>query len=238
MYVNSDLGVLNYWKVIKMRTLVFSDLHGQYGLWKQIERFIQPDDKVYCLGDCADRGPDGWKIIKEVLNTPNITYIRGNHEQFIIDEDYSLWRYNGGDPTINASDLDTDKNWDMVRRKLMDTPLIVNYTNNKGIDIALCHAGFDPKIIQYQDDYDLIWDRRHLERSWPEGWDNLIVIHGHTPIPYILDYVGVDEKPPKENRAYWYCDWHKCCIDMLSFQTKKAIVLDLNTFEEYLFEEK
>lgn len=92
-----------------MRTLAFSDLHGQYKLWKQIENFIQPEDKVFCLGDCADRGPEGWQIIKEVLATPNITYLRGNHEQFIIDEDFWLWTYNGGTSTIDAAESDTDE---------------------------------------------------------------------------------------------------------------------------------
>lgn len=221
-----------------MRTLVFSDLHGQYGLWKQIKNFIKPDDKVFCLGDCADRGSDGWRIIKEVLDTPNITYLRGNHEQFIIDEDFWLWRYNGGDSTIEAAEQDTDENWERVKAKLAKTPLIAEYTNKKGHEITLCHAGFDPELIKYQDDEDLIWDRKHLGYEWPKGWDNLIVVHGHTPIPYIKDYVRLEDKSPEPDKAFWYCDWHKCCIDMLSFKSKKAILLDLDTFEEYLFTEK
>ena len=221
-----------------MRTLAFSDLHGQYSLWKQIKKFIQPDDKVYCLGDCADRGPDGWKIIKEVLETPNITYIRGNHEQFILDEDYMLWRYNGGDPTIDAAELDTDENWNWVKEQLAATPLLCDYVNKKDVHIVLCHAGFDPELVQLWDDNELLWNRTHLDYSWPKGWEKYVIVHGHTPIPYIKDYVALKEHIPKEDEAYWYCNWHKCCIDMLSFQTKKAIVLDLDTFDEYLFKGK
>ena len=221
-----------------MRTLAFSDLHGQYKLWKQIKDFIQPDDKVFCLGDCADRGPEGWQIIKEVLDTPNITYLRGNHEQFIIDEDYWLWTYNGGASTIDAAESDTDEEWIRIKTLLSQTPYIINYKNIKGHDIALCHAGFDPEYIKYADDDALIWDRKHLGLDWPKGWDDLIIIHGHTPIPYIKDYVRRSDKEPAQDKAYWYCDWHKCCIDMLSFKSKKAIVLNLDTFEEYLFVEE
>ena len=50
-----------------MATYAFSDLHGEYKLFKQIQEYIQKDDVVYCLGDCCDRGPDGIKIIQEVL---------------------------------------------------------------------------------------------------------------------------------------------------------------------------
>lgn len=221
-----------------MSTYVFSDLHGQYKLWKQIENFIRPEDKVFCLGDCADRGPEGWQIIKEVLATPNITYLRGNHEQFIIDKDFWLWTYNGGASTIDAAKSDTDEERIRIKTLLSQTPYIADYTNIKGYKIVLCHAGFDPKYIAYKDDDALIWDREHLAYDWPEGWDDLIIVHGHTPIPHIKNYVRPIEKRPQPDRAYWYCDWHKCCIDMLSFKSKKAIVLDLDTFEEYLFVEE
>lgn len=65
------------------KTYAFSDLHGQYGLWEQIRNFLQPDDKVYCLGDCIDRGPAGYAILKEVLADKRITLLKGNHEQFM-----------------------------------------------------------------------------------------------------------------------------------------------------------
>lgn len=31
----------------------FSDLHGRLDLFNKIIDFIQPDDIVYCLGDCG-----------------------------------------------------------------------------------------------------------------------------------------------------------------------------------------
>ena len=51
-----------------MSTYAFSDIHGNMALFKTIQEFLKDDDICYCLGDCADRGPDGWAIIKEAIN--------------------------------------------------------------------------------------------------------------------------------------------------------------------------
>ena len=221
-----------------MAVYAFSDLHGQYALWKQIESFLKPGDSAYCLGDCGDRGPYGWQIIKEVLATPNITYIRGNHEQFIIDEDYWLWRCNGGALTIDAAESDTDKEWLRVQRELSETPLIKAYTNKRKQKIVLCHAGFDPELIQFWDDEEILWNRTHIAYSWPMSWKDskIIVIHGHTPIQYMDKYISSDQEISYEKfGAYWYCKGRKCCIDQGSFMSGKTLLLDLDTFEEHIF---
>lgn len=221
-----------------MSTYAFSDLHGQYKLWEQIKNFITPEDTVYCLGDCGDRGPHGWQIIKEVLATPNIIYVRGNHDQFIIDEDYYLWEYNGGAPTIAAAEQDTDEEWLRVQKKLSETPLIQTYVNKSGEKITLCHAGFDPNLIQLWDDEEILWNRFHMHCAWPEAWkdSNIIIVHGHTPVQYMNEYIPSDEDPRViEPGAYWYCGGHKCCIDQGCILDGYALLLDLDTFEEHIF---
>lgn len=221
-----------------MATYAFSDLHGMYPLWTQIKNFIKPEDTVYCLGDCADRGPDGLKIIQEVLNTPNITYIRGNHEQFIIDEDKWLWTYNGGAQTIEDWEALPDKERKRLKDKLKETSFIENYVNESGLTIALCHAGFDPELMKHWDDYELLWNRSHIKFEWPQAeWYFLRVVHGHTPIQYIHEFIPLEE--PKVNpQAYWYAKGHKCCIDQGSFISGKVLLLNLDTFEEIVFEMK
>ena len=76
-----------------MSTYCVSDIHGNMKLWHQMKSIIKVEDKLICLGDCADRGEDGWEIIKDMLCGVNdnwITYVRGNHEQMLIDalDDY------------------------------------------------------------------------------------------------------------------------------------------------------
>ena len=60
-----------------MNVYACSDLHGMYDLYQQIKDFIKPEDIVYCLGDCGDRGPDGWQIITEIINNPQWIYLYG-----------------------------------------------------------------------------------------------------------------------------------------------------------------
>ena len=94
------------------KTYAVADIHGQYNLWRQIIEYLDDTDTLYILGDCGDRGPDGWKIIKEALKDPRVIYIRGNHDQFLIDswqDDWrldGLWYYNGGYDTFEAASAD------------------------------------------------------------------------------------------------------------------------------------
>ena len=50
-----------------MSVYALSDLHGNLNIWKKIKEFLKPEDKVYFLGDAADRGDYGWEIIKEII---------------------------------------------------------------------------------------------------------------------------------------------------------------------------
>lgn len=53
-----------------MSVYAVSDLHGMFNLYKQIKNFLKPEDKVYCLGDCGDRGPASWETIHAVASDP------------------------------------------------------------------------------------------------------------------------------------------------------------------------
>ena len=66
-----------------MSNYVITDLHGRYDLWRKIMDKITPEDTLYVLGDCADRGPDGWSIITEAFEHPQVIYLKGNHDAII-----------------------------------------------------------------------------------------------------------------------------------------------------------
>ena len=42
----------------------------------------------------------------------------------------------------------------------------------------------------------------------------------------------------EEPRALWYCNNHKVCIDMGTYNTNITVLLDLDTFEEHIFAEE
>ena len=77
------------WKgSIKMHDVFFfTDIHGQYPLFNAMRNWCYKQDEECIIiygGDAADRGPDGYRIIKELLDDPRIVYIYGNHEDLFI----------------------------------------------------------------------------------------------------------------------------------------------------------
>ena len=229
------------------RTFACSDLHGMYELYKKVCDFLQPDDIVYFLGDAIDRGPDSWGLFKEIINNPQWIMLKGNHEDMFanaIKEYYCnderpgdawyLSEYNGGGQTL--ADWMADgayKDWVGVIDEL---PELKTYYNEIGGAILLSHAGLTPNAFGVLDitNRELIWDRSHFNDTWADGNDDIYIIHGHTPVPHIQKDLGIYKPYPiNEVSALWYCDNHKCCIDLGSFVTRKTVLLDLNTFEEH-----
>lgn len=61
----------------------FTDIHGMYDLYRAIMDWCKeqdPEAMIIYGGDACDRGPDGYKIMKELLDNPQVVYLMGNHE--------------------------------------------------------------------------------------------------------------------------------------------------------------
>ena len=85
----------------------FTDVHGNYKLYKAVMDYCFSQDPecsiVYC-GDACDRGPSGYKIMKELLNNPYVIYLKGNHEDmFVRATRFILRDYNG---KLNEKEID------------------------------------------------------------------------------------------------------------------------------------
>ena len=70
-----------------MSNYVISDIHGQYKTYKRMLRAIdlKPEDTLYVLGDVIDRGPDGIKILCDMMKRSNVRMFMGNHELLMLD---------------------------------------------------------------------------------------------------------------------------------------------------------
>lgn len=235
------------------RVLACSDLHGMLPLWRRIQEILENDDKLYVLGDCADRGHDGWQIIKEVIDDPRVVYIKGNHEDMLVraaqdyfrtesyGRNYSLLRSNGGKVTFH--DMVNDPKAREVINQLNNLSTYEIYKNAAGQLICLSHAGFTPwkdedGCLLIPEDEDLIWDRRHYMDGWngEEMHDNVVVVHGHTPIPYIMDDLWIRDRGDLiEAGPLWYANRHKVCLDCAAFATGATFLLDLDTFDYHTF---
>lgn len=220
------------------RTLVCSDLHGMYDLWSQIRDFLDPTDTLYILGDSTDRGPNGWRILKEALADPRVKYIKGNHDQMMIQAwkdgwiDPYLWFHNGGYETYTQMMLDDEHIINLYLWELDKKPYRDTYVNKNGWTVHLSHAGFTPGVRETKDVHQYIWDRDHMYDE-SEFKDTEIVVHGHTPLKYLS---GIYGKPNEEKTVLWYANGHKVDIDNGCFRTNKIAVLNLDTWETYTFE--
>lgn len=61
----------------------FTDIHGSYSLYKAVMEYCikqDPECSIIYGGDACDRGPDGYKIMRELLYNPQVVYLKGNHE--------------------------------------------------------------------------------------------------------------------------------------------------------------
>lgn len=231
-----------------MATYACSDLHGNWELWTAIKNFLKEDDVIYYLGDATDRGPDGWAILKEMLKDKRIIYIAGNHDIMLANRianpnsyhNASLHHSNGGKPTWDAAEDDPEAREIML--KIRQLPLHAVYDNAQGLKVFMSHSG----STDVDDKESLIWDRsEYLSRCKPDPYD--VVVHGHTTIPHLLQdfdeinlfYVDDPTKvyavPEWEGGALWYSDY-RCDIDCCTIVTRQTVLLNLDTFDEEIFE--
>ena len=227
-----------------MSVYAISDLHSSYSLWKQIIDYLKPEDHLYVLGDSADRGELGWEMIKEALRHPQVTYIRGNHDQMILDAWFSEWRdcdiwfYNGGNETFES--IQTDDRSEIYLRELSKTKLYHCYENTNGKKVWLSHAGWTlMENNEPPSKEDILWDRLHIEDKcdwWPEQNPDTYMVHGHTPIVsnkfMYLNKVFPDKYIYNENTTMMkYAHGHKICIDSCVAYSDRIGLLNLDTLK-------
>ena len=71
----------------------FTDIHGMYDLYRAIMDYCNeqdPEATIIFGGDACDRGPDGYRIMKELLDNPYVVYLKGNHEDMFVKAAYEI----------------------------------------------------------------------------------------------------------------------------------------------------
>ena len=119
-------------------TYAVSDIHGCYDKYKKLlEKLdLKEDDRLYVLGDVVDRGPDGPKILLDMMKRENVVFLLGNHDEAMMlvlhdlrgedpkllhDEGaldvLDLWLKDGGVPTLLQFDSElTNREQNLVLR--------------------------------------------------------------------------------------------------------------------------
>jgi hypothetical protein len=181
-----------------------------------------------------------------LIEEQKVGNLKGNHEQMLVDSGKEFLKNEGhlyGDDIylhMNNGGLSTLLDWSKEKYAIEYLNLINNlpfyeqYINKDGIKIHLSHAGFSPNNFP-KDEYDFLWNRLHYKFKCVIN-PNELIVHGHTPIPLMLEDIGEFRNPPKyEDGACWYNNNQKVNLDLGTYWSKQIILFDLDTFDEHIF---
>jgi len=186
------------------------DIHGRLdlleGVIKEIEREAAaaksgPKVITVFLGDYIDRGPEARGVIDRLIafrdaRPCEIVFLRGNHEQFLLDmidgrAEGTAWLDYGGVETLASYGVawppplgprDVKRLGEKLREAvppahiqfLRETQLHVEHG-----DYVFVHAGLRPeRLLSEQSDADMLWFRYYSD---DEPMHGKTVVHGHTP---------------------------------------------------------
>lgn len=205
------------------RIYASSDWHGCGTVARKVFKYLQPDDKLYFLGDAIDRGPDGINIMDLLLSDPRVVYIKGNHEQLMekavprmlnintiwhYDTDISDWYdLNGGSKTWESLANKPEEEIMSYIETIKHMSVREKYHSKNGHTVILEHAGHSP-FIPRRYSHDPLWDRQHFHDNWNP--DNIPIgnvtylVHGHTPVQYLRLMYGYKDSTPLTKEEYMY----------------------------------
>ena len=93
-------------------TFVIGDIHGGLKALKQVllRAQVTPNDTLIFLGDFVDgwsESPDVIDFLIELSTTQSCVFMQGNHEEMLLkwlrkEDDNELWRFHGGEATVQA----------------------------------------------------------------------------------------------------------------------------------------
>ena len=188
---------------------VISDLHGRFDRYQQMLEVIEftLDDTLYVLGDVIDRGPDGIKILQDMMFRPNIFPLLGNHEftaaiclpwlmQEVTDQSLnaldgtqiaalSEWIANGGGVTLRSlKELATEEREEILEY-FREMELFAEVETN-GRSFVLTHSGlsnFSPgRPLSDYNLEDFLFCRPGMDTVY---FPDKFLIFGHTPTRYL-----------------------------------------------------
>ena len=182
------------------------DIHGCNETFNSLIKLmkLEQNDKVICLGDLVDRGPDSHGVLKTVFNNKNIYSLKGNHEQ-IMDEaltgknktvtDFWIKKIGGHQtlesmPGLKGEKSERAKKWLEFTRTFPSEIILKKF--------RLVHAGFREDIpINQNTERDRLRSRRIFLTDSPLDPKRQIIV-GHTPVQLLSDY-GINSP----NKGIW-----------------------------------
>ena len=186
------------------RILAIGDVHGNFtrlmSLWQKLN--VTDNDLAIFLGDYIDRGAEVAEVLKWILaqsTQKNFVFLRGNHEQMMLDVSHGRldklsWFFNGGQTTLRGlSELKSvDENFiDKILNFAESLPLYHAMTVG-GRQYVFVHAGIDSRLpLAEQKAEFMLWARDEFFDTYDGA---AVVIGGHSPVQAFAKF-GVADNP-------------------------------------------
>lgn len=160
---------------------IIADVAGRFDELILLVAQMPKDEPIVLVGDLVDRGPKSPEVVNWAMNTPNVTVIKGNHEDMFVDwcentkrYDWGIWLMNGGNATLAAyNGSDEGKVPDSHVQFLKSRPLFV-----KEPGLFISHAPWQTSLkseeIHLHNPFDILWNREH-----PSPIEGIFQIFGH-----------------------------------------------------------
>ena len=205
-----------------MIEFAITDIHGRADLFfKALDIMSSMDESFHCfvLGDVADRGEDGYNLMKYFLSsTENFSYIKGNHEDLFVKaaivflekaneenvhkEDYVGFftkLYQRKEVSLFSLYMDNGGARTLLSWLKDGAPLDILFRLNalpleieadiNNRSFLFCHSG-----LTDGEDFDRLWLREPIF----EPSRGKTIIHGHTPVRVFMN----DKTLPLEPLRY------------------------------------
>ncbi len=199
------------------RVIAVGDIHGTlHKLIPLMEKIVpSDDDRFIFLGDYIDRGTRSKGVVDYLIafsqKFPASIFLRGNHEQMLLDAlaengiipdgsrlrdlsprfarnawvcDTAILLQNGGMETLASYGGGLGRIPEEHRAFFRQTQLMHRHRR-----FLFAHGGFDPDqpLDDQKDPYLILWQRDHHRVLDQLKTRNLILVHGHTPGPLKLN---------------------------------------------------
>ena len=151
------------------------DIHGHLGTFRALVHRLKlgDEDRIICLGDMIDRGPDSAGLIEFIRSDNRIICLKGNHEHMALSslqedgvvELWQPWLARGGRSTWGSYIVQAEGDLYEAKRLFADDLMWMdNLPNHIVLDkLRLVHAGYDPRMpLDSQGDKELLWIRKRF----------------------------------------------------------------------------
>ena len=151
------------------------DIHGHLGTFRALVHRLKlgDEDRIICLGDMIDRGPDSAGLIEFIRSDNRIICLKGNHELMALSslqedgvvELWQPWLARGGRSTWGSYIVQAEGDLYEAKRLFADDLMWMdNLPNHIVLDkLRLVHAGYDPRMpLDSQGDKELLWIRKRF----------------------------------------------------------------------------